>query len=302
MRLLRPCAAIALTLFVLAASSVLGAADAGGGHTAHENKAGGGQPAEHSAEAHAKADAEAAATSAAAGKPGVGITEKLGGKLADATFTDADGRRVRLSEIVTVPTIILPVYYRCPNVCHVLQGSFAQVLPKVDLVPGKDIRVVSLSFDARETPEDAARVRKVVETQLAGRYPMTEWTFLVGDQAAIDAALDSMGFHVERVGGIFSHPVAAVAVAPGGVVSRYLYGASPLPFDVTMALTEAAAGHTGLSIKRMLSYCYNYDPQGRRYVFDIMRVAGAVIVGTLLALFLVLLLAGRRKRPGGPKS
>ena len=160
------------------------------------------------------------------------------------------------------------------------------------ITPGKEIKVVSLSFDARETPEDAARVRKVVETQLGGRYPIAEWKFLVGDQAAIDAVLDSLGFRVERVGGIFSHPVAAVAVTPDGTVSRYLYGASPLSFDVTMAMTEAAAGHTGLSIKRMLSYCYNYDPLSRRYVFDIMRVAGIVIVSTLAVLFLILLLAG----------
>jgi protein SCO1/2 len=90
--------------------------------------------------------------------------------------------------------------------------------------------------------------------------------------------------------------VAAVAVAPGGKVVRYLYGSSFLPFDITMAGTEAARGQTGLSVKRLLSFCYNYDPQGRRYVFDILRVSGYTIVGFVAVFLAWLLLGGKKKR------
>jgi protein SCO1/2 len=87
-----------------------------------------------------------------------------------------------------------------------------------------------------------------------------------------------------------------VAVAPGGKVVRYLYGSSFLPFDITMAGTEAAQGKTGLSVKRMLSFCYNYDPQGRRYVFDILRVSGFSIAGFVGLFIVYLVVSGRRQR------
>jgi len=48
-----------------------------------------------------------------------------------------------------------------------------------------------------------------------------------------------------------------------GMVTRYLYGVTFLPFDVKMAVTEAAQGRTGPTIARLLKFCFNYDPAGR---------------------------------------
>ena len=56
--------------------------------------------------------------------PNVGLEERLGAKIPlDLTFRDESGRLVRLRDLVTVPTIILPVYYSCTNVCNFLQGG-----------------------------------------------------------------------------------------------------------------------------------------------------------------------------------
>jgi protein SCO1/2 len=251
-----------------------------------------GMPPDHD---HAKV-MEAAEQAEAQGAEPVGIKEKLGNIIADATFLDADGVSVNLRKLTaTVPTIFLPIYYRCPDVCNLLQGSFARILPDVKLAPGKEFQVVSVSFDPRENTADAARAKK---TYLAatGSFPSEDWKFLTGDQQAIDAFLGSIGYTVRREGGIFAHPVAVVAVAPGGKVVRYLYGSTFLPFDITMAGTEAAQGKTGLSVKRMLSFCYNYDPQGRRYVFDILRVSGFAIAGFVGLFIAYLVLSGRKDR------
>ena len=71
---------------------------------------------------HEKVMEEAGAT--------VGIEEKLGNILADVELTDSEGNRVSLRELTAdIPTILIPIYYRCPDVCNVLQGSFAQILP-----------------------------------------------------------------------------------------------------------------------------------------------------------------------------
>lgn len=227
----------------------------------------------------------------------VGIEEHLGTMLPDAVFTDSEGREVRLlSLMMDSPVLLLPIYYRCPDVCNLLQGSVASILPQVKLVPGKELKVVSLSFDPRETPKDAARAKRNYTAIPGDAFPAEYWTFLTGDQQAIDATLDAIGYTVQKQAGLWAHPVAAIAIAPGGKIVRYLYGSTFLPFDITMAGTEAAQGRTGLSVKRLLSFCYNYDPQGRRYVFDILRVSGFAILG-FVGLFLAwLFLGGGKKR------
>lgn len=229
----------------------------------------------------------------------VGIEENLGAIIADVSFLDSEGKRVNLRELTKdIPTILIPIYFRCPDVCNFLQGSIAETLPKVALKPGEEYQVVSVSFDPREGVKDAHRAKQTYIAATQGGFPAEDWTFLVadGDTKSVDAWLDSIGYTVKREGGLYAHPVAVVAIAPGGKVVRYLYGSSFLPFDITMAATEAATGKTGLSIKRMLSFCYNYDPQGRRYVFSILRVSGFAIAGFVGIFILYLVLSGRKHK------
>jgi protein SCO1/2 len=69
-----------------------------------------------------------------------------------------------------------------------------------------------------------------------------------------------------------------MVLSPTGMVTRYLYGVTFLPFDVKMAVTEAAQGRTGPTIARLLKFCFNYDPSGRRYSLAITRVAAAFTI------------------------
>lgn len=246
-------------------------------------------------------DHEALMRDAQAGGLPVGVTERLGGMMpADAVFTDSKGARVRLGDLFDRPTILLPVYYTCPNVCHILQSSFARVLPQVALEPGTEIQVVSLSFDDRDTVDNAARAKRNFTTALDGGFPPEHWRFLVGDAHNIALAMDALGFGFRRVGDDFAHPVIVAALAPGGKIVRYLYGSDFLPFDVTMAATEAARGQVGLSVKRVLSYCFSYDPEGRRYTFNLMRVAGLSVLGFLAVVMTVLFMTGARRRGRKP--
>ena len=228
----------------------------------------------------------------------VGVTEHLGQVLpADVVFKDSQGDDIRLGDLFTVPTIVLPVYYSCPNVCHILQSSFARILPKVNLEPGRDIQVVSISFDSKDTPGTAAQSKRNFAMAMRGAFPPEYWKFLSGDEAAITRTMNALGFGFQQMGDDFAHPVVVIAVAPGGKIVRYLYGTDPLPFDVTMAATEAAQGKVGLSVKRVLAYCFSYDPEGRRYTFDLMRVAGISILGFIAIVMVVLFMVpSKRKR------
>ena len=51
------------------------------------------------------------------------MDEHLGTKIPlDITFRDESGAPVLLADLVNGPTIILPVYYSCSNVCFTCRG------------------------------------------------------------------------------------------------------------------------------------------------------------------------------------
>ncbi len=238
-------------------------------------------------------------SSAAANAQPLGLTERLGGRIPlDLTFRDETGRERRLSELITGPTIILPVYYSCTNVCNYMQEGLARVLPEIKLVPGKDYRVLSLSFDERETPERAARSKRMYETVMRGKFPAGNWTFLTGDAASIRKLTDAAGFQFRRQGNDFVHPVASFVVAGDGMIVRYLYGTQFLAKDVTLALIEARQGRVGATISKMVGYCFSFDPKSKSYEFNLLRVSATVIIACVLA-FAAFLVFGGKKPPAG---
>jgi protein SCO1 len=225
-----------------------------------------------------------------------GVIERLGQRLAvNAVVRDEEGRAVRLGDLVTVPTILLPVFYNCSDACNFLQANVAKILPKVDLVPGAEFQVLSLSFDYTESPEMARQARTDFLSLLGKNWPSSAWRFLTGDQQNIALIMGSIGFQYLRNEDRFTHPIVIITLAPGGKIVRYLYGFEPLPFDFTMALTEANEGRPGLSIKRALTYCFSYDPEKRRYSLNMLRIGGVAVLGLAVAFFLALILGGRRK-------
>jgi protein SCO1/2 len=213
--------------------------------------------------------------------PEVGLDEKIGNVIPlDATFRDEQGRQVKLSELITVPTLIAPVYFSCPNVCSFLQGDLARVLPKIRLTPGKDYQVLSISFDELDGPAASVKARLTYRTAMNAPFPEEGWRFLTGDEINIRRLLDAAGYRFARQGNDFLHPVAVFVVNPDGRIVRYLHGTRLLPLDVTLAFTEAAEGRLGGTIRKMVQFCFSYDPTGRRYVFNLLRVSAVVVLLT----------------------
>ena len=227
----------------------------------------------------------------------VGLTEKLGESIPlDLRFTEASGKTVTLSELITVPTIIAPVYYHCPNVCNFLQNGLADVLRDVKLEPGKEFRVISVSFDETETSETARRSQTMYMTAMNNEFPAEAWTFLTGDIHTIHQLTDAAGYRFMRQGKDFLHPVVILVVSPQGKIARYLHGTSFLPMDLTLALMEAAEGKQGQTIRKLVSFCFSYDPEQKTYVFNLLRISATVILTTLAGLLAFLILTGRKKK------
>jgi protein SCO1 len=227
-----------------------------------------------------------------------GVTEKLGQIAAvDTVFTDEDGTLVTIQDLLNIATLVLPVYFNCPNVCDILQGNMTGILPKVQLQAGDEYQVLSVSFDPTDTPTLAKRRKNDFFNAMGNSFPSKGWRFLTGDDKNIAQFMASLGFQFQKqADSMYAHPVVAVAIAPGGKIVRYLYGDNFLPFDVTLAMTEANQGKTGVSLKRVLAYCFSYDPAGKRYVLNVTRIAGTAILSLLFVFVVALVLAGRKTR------
>lgn len=228
----------------------------------------------------------------------ISVEERLGAVIPDdITLRTEDGMAADLRTLVDRPTIIAPVYFHCQHVCPTLLMGLATVLGKMELVaPGKDFQVVALSFDDRDTPAIAREKKPNYLTAVRRPFPAHAWSFLTGDERNIKKFTDAVGFRFQRDGREFSHPVVLIVLAPGGKVVRYLYGTTFLPFQVTMAVTEAAQGTVGSPAGRVLTYCFSYDAQAGSYVFDILKVVGTVMILTVLSFFTYLMVTAKRKR------
>ncbi len=226
----------------------------------------------------------------------VGITEHLGSTIPlDLKFMNENGEPVTLRKIVDKPTVFSFVYFDCPGLCSSLLEGVSDVIKKTDLTLGKDYQVVTISFNFRDTPEKA-RKKKATFTKGFSKDMNENWKFLTTDSATIFKMLGSVGLHIKSVGLDFIHPSAILAVSPEGKITRYLYGVSFLPFDLKMALIEANKGQVRPTIQRVLLYCFSYDPQGKRYALDVLKIAGTIIIFFALILFSILIIRSRRKK------
>ncbi len=226
-------------------------------------------------------------------KADIALDEKLGRYLpADAVFTDENGKKADLKNLIDKPTIIAPVYFGCMHECPMLLDGLARALGGIDLLKaGRDYQVIALSFDENDTPL-IARDKKVNYVKAVGKpFPAEAWKFLTGDKENIRKFTDAIGFRFQRDSEHdFSHPITLVVVTRDGKIVRYLEGTSFLPFEVTMALSEAAEGRVGTTTQKVLQYCFSYDPLKKSYVFNILQVTGAAMilfVGTFLAWLLI---------------
>jgi len=222
---------------------------------------------------------------------GVFFDEHLGQVLpGDVVLRDENGQDVRLDQLVDKPTILTFVYFDCPGVCTPLLNEVADILGKTDLDPRVEpFQILTVSFEPRDTPAVAAEKRANYLAQLSRPLPSETWRFMTGDAAQLARLTKAAGFSYQKAGFEYTHPGGLILLAPDRTIVRYLYGAKFLPFDFKMGIAEAAKGHVLPTTARLLTICFSYDPEGRTYVFNTMKVVGSSMLLTvgLFAGFLV---------------
>ncbi len=225
----------------------------------------------------------------------IGIDEKLGDYLPMETlFTDSKNNEVSLDDVINKPILLAFVYYECPGICNNTLTELAWAIDRVDLIPGKDFEVLTISIDHEETSEIASITKENYFTSLQRDFPKEAWTFLVGDSIAVSQVTDMAGYHFKKYGDEYRHPGGLITISPNGKISRYIFGSQFNQFDVKMALIDAKAGKTNPTVAKILQFCFSYDPEGRVYSLNITRIVGAIMLLGIMVLFLILVF--RKKR------
>lgn len=227
----------------------------------------------------------------------LGIYEKLDEYVPeDLVFTDENGNQVNFKSLVNKPTVLTLVYFTCPGICSPLLDGVAEVITRSDLTLGKDFQVLTVSFNHKETYQLAKSKKRNYVKQVKKEIDTTQWIWMVGDSVNIHKLTNSVGFQFKQVGNDFVHAAAIMVLSPDGKITRYLYGVYFLPFDLKMAVTEAAQGKSGPTINKILNFCFSYDPEGKKYVFNITKVSATIILFFALS-FLAYLFLTKRKKP-----
>jgi protein SCO1/2 len=227
----------------------------------------------------------------------VGVYEHLDTIVSsDITLTNiADSSQVNLKSLIDKPTVFCFIYYNCPGLCSPLLGGVTEVIDKTDLVLGEDYQVITISMNEDDYPSLGRKKKANYVKSFTNDIDADHWIWLTGDSANIAKASNNLGFQFLREGKDFAHAAAIIVTSPEGKVTRYLHGTYFLTFDFKMAVVEASKGISGPTINKVLEFCFSYDPEGKKYVFNITKISGSIILGIALILFLVLSLKKRRK-------
>jgi protein SCO1 len=210
----------------------------------------------------------------------------LGKPLArDTLFTDADGQTFAMQDVLGKPVILLLSYYGCDGSCPTMNANLARVLKEVRRFKlGEDYRVLTVSFDATDTPQTAAAFLEKTKALAGGESQPWRHGLLRGTPDDVRAFAGNVGFRFfwSQEDKVFLHPNVLVFLTPEGRVARYIYGTRLDAQTVEMALIDADWGRISNSsaiFDMMTGACYSYNYAEGRYQPNYSLLAG---VGSLL--------------------
>jgi len=193
----------------------------------------------------AMATAQSAAPDSATNGPfGMGITQKLGDYVPkDATFKNEDGKTVHFGDMLQGrPVVLVPIFYACKTGCSALVEQVIQTLaranstrsPQHKMVVGKDLDILMVSINPKETPELAHNKKNFFIDAFEPPSPTAEWRattengwhLLTGNLTEIHKVTDAIGFKYsyDEKKDLIQHPTCTVVLSPQGRISGYTIG------------------------------------------------------------------------------
>ena len=211
----------------------------------------------------------------------------IGRQIDDYALTDADGRRVRISDFRDKPLLVSFVYTGCSQVCPTTTRFLDEAVRQAarDLGDGA-FNVATIGFNLPF--DNPAAMKQFAKQQGIDR---ANWKFLSPDSGSVEKLTGDLGFAYAATAGGFDHVAQITVIGPGGRVVRQLYGELFEPVLLTAAVREAATGapvpmqdlRTLLDRVRVL--CSVYDPATGKYRLDyalfVEIFAGITVLGAV---------------------
>jgi len=230
-------------------------------------------------------------------EPEIGIYEHLDEYVPDDIyFTKQDSSVVEISDLIDRPTVFSFVYYNCPGLCSPLLNGLADVIDKSDLTLGEDYRMITVSMNEDDQPDLGVKKKANYLKAIKKDIDTEEWIWLTGNKENIEKLSDALGFKFKREGDDFVHTAAIIVVSPKKKITRYLHGTYFLPFDLKMAVIEAADEKSRPTINKILKYCFSYDAEGKTYVMNFTKISATIILLLILLFVFTVLLKKKPKQ------
>ncbi len=221
------------------------------------------------------------------------VVEHLGKKLPlDLTFRNSVGDKVLLKDLVNKPTIFDFVYYRCTGICTPLMVEVASVIGKMDLQPGKDYRIISISINPAETPKIAAQKKNAMLSVIGKKIPPASWEFLTGDSVSIAKITDAAGFYFQKQGNGYLHKGVLIFVDKNGKICEYVHPGytsrgdfTILPSEFKMAVIETGKGAVTATIQKVLQTCTTFISKGKDgLILVLIMITGIFTITAVLVI------------------
>lgn len=209
----------------------------------------------------------------------------------DLPFTDSAGRAVRLRDFFdgVRPVLLVPGYWRCPQLCGLLMQGLLQGLHEAQAARD-GFRIVGFTLDPQDTPA-TAQARRASELAFAQFLqqgqpePLAlDLQLLVGAPASSERLAQAAGVSSHRAGDGFEHPAVVIVATPDGHVARYLTGIRFAPDTLRVALAEARGGRIGALTEQVALFCSHLEPTAGQYNAAVMGTTRAVGVGSVALL------------------
>jgi protein SCO1/2 len=182
----------------------------------------------------------------------------------DAKLIDSTGRPETLGAALSArPSVLVLEYLKCQNLCSLVLTGAVRAISSAGIVPGRDVNLVAVSIDPRETSADAdsaqAMYTKRFPNPAAAAGGVHFFTAPPDDVRSIASAI-GFPYRYDKASGQFAHPAGFVVTTPDGRISRYVLGLYPPPALIKQAVAEASADQVEPPAHPLLLLCFGYDP------------------------------------------
>lgn len=207
----------------------------------------------------------------------------------DAQLVDASGHAETLGQaLARRPSLLVLEYLRCKNLCSLVLTGAVRAISDAGLQPGRDVDLIAISIDPRDTPRDAGAAQAMYARRFPRARPDGVRFFTASaDQVRAIASAEGFPYRYDRRSDQFLHPAGFVVTTPDGRISRYMLGLSPQPAQLKQAVDEAALEKVSPPAHPLLCLCFGYDPDEgsvAALTWQLVRLASFMLVLACAAL------------------